>query len=555
MPAAVLGSVPFGAFYAWSVMNGPMTRLLGVVAPAAGDWNLSDVLPIFTINGMTFGLSMALFGGRAVERYGPRRSMLAGAALWSTGLAVGGLGVSEHSLVAVLGGYGFLGGLGVCLGYLAPMTLLQRWFPDQRGFAAGVSVAGFGGGTIVAAPYTMKLMQHFEIEPTFVGSVAETEVTVVGGRRVAEFLGESVEVVLATSGDLAAAGFDTLAPGFYAVGSGDSGAAATLFALAATNAAVATVASFGYRLPHAKWAPPPPLHVAEEGGNDAATTAPASAKTSATMSVDANAAMMTPQFVLTTTMVFGYACGGFILIPVGKTLIGDVFASNPLVTAEATTLYVSALSLANMSGRIGYGVISDKLGPQRTLAAFGLLGIPACLAIPSIIDLGSSSATGSAVPVAAFVTSTLFLVSMFGGTFSVLAPRNVELFGPRDFTITQGRFLLGSTAAVIVGPRIVANLRASSERSAIDDLVQQLEPSQFEIAFDAPLAQLDALIEGKTVTINSLLTQLPHSVDPTPTLYNSTMVCAAGFYSLGLAALLLTRPVSRELFTPDTPRE
>jgi MFS family permease len=144
LPAAVLGSIPFGAFYSWSVMNSPMTRLLGVVAPSGSDWTLADVLPIFTINGATFGFAMAIFGGRAVERYGPRRSMLAGAALWSSGLAVGGLGAADHNLIAVLGGYGFLGGLGVALGYLAPMALLQRWYPDARGFAAGVSVAGFG---------------------------------------------------------------------------------------------------------------------------------------------------------------------------------------------------------------------------------------------------------------------------------------------------------------------------------------------------------------------------------------------------------------------------
>ena len=107
------------------------------------------------------------------------------------------------------------------------------------------------------------------------------------------------------------------------------------------------------------------------------------------------------------------------------------------------------------------------------------------------------------MPVAAFCASTLFVVSIFGGTFSVLAPRNVELFGARDFAITQGRFLLGSTAAVIVGPRIVAQLRHDSERAAIDDLVAKLEPSHFEQLFDAPLEQLESLIEAKTVRLAS----------------------------------------------------
>jgi hypothetical protein len=141
----------------------------------------------------------------------------------------------------------------------------------------------------------MQLMEGFQRAPTFAGAAATTEASVVeGGRRVVELLGESVEVVLATSSDLALAGFAALPEGFYVVGSGDTGAAETLFALAATNAAVALVASVGYRLPHPEWRPPATAAAATASASSEETAAPTKTEDT-TWSVDANAAFRTPQ--------------------------------------------------------------------------------------------------------------------------------------------------------------------------------------------------------------------------------------------------------------------
>ena len=133
-----------GAVYAWSLFNAPLTRVQGVVASAAGDWNLSQVVWIFTVAIVCLGLAAA-FGGRWLERVGPRLVGVVSAACWGGGFLVAAAGIHTQQLWLLYLGYGVLGGCGLGLGYVSPVSTLLRWFPDRRGMATGMAIMGFGG--------------------------------------------------------------------------------------------------------------------------------------------------------------------------------------------------------------------------------------------------------------------------------------------------------------------------------------------------------------------------------------------------------------------------
>jgi MFS family permease len=133
--------------------------------------------------------------------------------------------VALHSLPLTYLGYGVVGGIGIGIGYVVPIGVLMRWFPDRRGLAAGLGVLGFGGGAALAAPLNEGLMAAHRRAPEYLGAAADIEVSLEGGRRVAEFGGGSAEVVVATVSDLASWGPGVLQEGVYVVGTGDTGVA------------------------------------------------------------------------------------------------------------------------------------------------------------------------------------------------------------------------------------------------------------------------------------------------------------------------------------------
>lgn len=159
-PAALCIHLSIGQAYALSVFNLPMTRLIGISKPVEGDWQLTELGWIFSLAIFFLGLSAALFG-RWVEEGGPRRAMLAAAAFWSAGFFVSALGVHLHQLVLVYFGYGVLGGIGLGLGYISPVSTLIKWFPDRPGMATGMAIMGFGGGAFIASPLSVRLINHF----------------------------------------------------------------------------------------------------------------------------------------------------------------------------------------------------------------------------------------------------------------------------------------------------------------------------------------------------------------------------------------------------------
>ena len=189
-PAALCVHLCIGQAYAFSVFNIPMTKLIGITQniPAAGwdlhnlraipsspqDWALTDLGWIFSLGIFFLGVSAALLG-RWVEEGGPRKAMFTAALCWAGGFLLSAIGVYVHNIWVIYFGYGILGGFGLGIGYISPVSTLIKWFPDRPGMATGMAIMGFGGGAFIASPLSVWLMSQFT-HATHVG-VAETFIT------------------------------------------------------------------------------------------------------------------------------------------------------------------------------------------------------------------------------------------------------------------------------------------------------------------------------------------------------------------------------------------
>lgn len=192
-PAALAIHLSIGQAYAFSVFNKPLTKLVavsqlapsdtllalsqsklvGAVAAVPSDWSLKAVGWTFSIAIVFLGLSAALFGAW-LDRVGPRKAMFASALCFSFGFFFGAIGIHTHQYWLLLGGYGVLGGIGLGLGYISPVSTLIKWFPDRPGMATGLAIMGFGGGAMIAAPLSVKLMEMFHAANHLSLGVTET---------------------------------------------------------------------------------------------------------------------------------------------------------------------------------------------------------------------------------------------------------------------------------------------------------------------------------------------------------------------------------------------
>jgi MFS family permease len=170
-PAALCVHLCIGQAYAFSVFNLPMTKLLGITQSAPDDWKLTDLGWIFSLAIFFLGASAALLG-RWVEEGGPRRAMFTAALCWAGGFVISAVGVYLHNLWVIYFGYGILGGFGLGIGYISPVSTLIKWFPDRPGMATGMAIMGFGGAAFIASPLSVWLMSQFNTA-THIG-VAET---------------------------------------------------------------------------------------------------------------------------------------------------------------------------------------------------------------------------------------------------------------------------------------------------------------------------------------------------------------------------------------------
>jgi MFS family permease len=173
-PAALAIHLSIGQAYAFSVFKLPLTKVLGITAPAAGDWKQTELAWIFTLAIVFLGLSAAVFG-RWMEHVGPRKSGVVAACCWSVGFFLSAVGIRWHNIWLLYLGYGVLGGCGLGIGYITPVSTLIKWFPDRRGMATGMAIMGFGGGALIASPLSQVLLDHYK-SATSVG-VAQSFIT------------------------------------------------------------------------------------------------------------------------------------------------------------------------------------------------------------------------------------------------------------------------------------------------------------------------------------------------------------------------------------------
>ena len=184
-PAALAIHLAIGQVYAFSVFKIPLSKMIGAasaaaanvndlktVLPAAGDWSESSLQWIFSLAIVCLGLSAAMWG-TWLERVGPRRAMFTSACCFASGFLVSAYGIHVHQLWIIYLGYGVLGGIGLGIGYISPVSTLIKWFPDRPGMATAMAIMGFGGGAMIGGPLANALMNHYfrsapnGIAPTF----------------------------------------------------------------------------------------------------------------------------------------------------------------------------------------------------------------------------------------------------------------------------------------------------------------------------------------------------------------------------------------------------
>jgi MFS family permease len=336
-PAALAVHLCIGQAYATSVYKTALVEHF--------DTSLTAIGIIFSIAIVMLGVSAALFG-TWVDRNGPRAAMFTSAVFWVTGFLVGGLGIVTGQLWLLYLGYGVLGGIGLGIGYISPVSTLIKWFPDRPGLATGMAIMGFGGGALIASPLSRQLMNYYD--PAYDGTAG----TVPNGEAVA----------------------------------------ALFFTLAAVYLVFMMFGAFIVRVPADDWRP---------AGFD-----PASVKKKAlvtTESVSANNAIKTPQFWLLWTVLFCNVTAGIGILEQAAPMIQDFFRNGETSTVAAATAagFVGLLSLFNMGGRFVWSSTSDYIGRKPIYMVY--LGVGMVLYV--ILATLGSTATWIFVLTAAIIIS------------------------------------------------------------------------------------------------------------------------------------------------------
>ncbi len=534
-PASIAIHLCIGSVYAWSNFSKSLINQLGVVAPAADDWSLTAVTWIFSVAIVFLGLAAAV-AGKWLEKVGPRCVGVTAAILWGGGFLIGSLGVATHQIWLLYFGYGVLGGCGLGLGYVSPVSTLIKWFPDRRGMATGMAIMGFGGGAIIAAPLKKWLLNTFAVAPESLGSLDQLALTTEGGRRFAEVGGVMQEVVIA--GNEA-----------FVVGTGSTGATMAFVTLGLAYFIVMMVAAFSYRVPAEGWKPAGWSPPSEE----------ASAKKMITnQHVHVNQVLKTKPFYLLWIVLCFNVTAGIGVLGVAKIMMNEIFGTtidqaqssgdtsglNQLLIWFAIN-YVAMIGVFNMVGRFIWASASDYIGRKNTYHCFFILGTLLYFSIPFMAQ--AVSVEPSMLWLAMFCAVTMIIFTMYGGGFATIPAYLADIFGSKYVGAIHGRLLTAWSTAGVLGPLAIALLRESSANHAIRNLAANVNQEQFENKFGAPVENLNELMEAKTVTIKALMEIAPTgTVDPTPSLYNTTMYVMAGLLIIAFFANLAVKPVDEK---------
>ncbi len=538
-PASIAIHLCIGSVYAWSIYNPPLTQVVGVVGSSASDWALADVVWVFTVSIVTLGLAAA-FAGRWLETVGPRTVGLVAAACWGGGYLVGGVGIALHQLWLVYLGYGVIGGCGLGLGYVSPVSTLIRWFPDRRGMATGMAIMGFGGGAMIAAPLKEALLRAFYQAPTFLGAAEGVELVTRDGTRFARVAGELREAVVVGANEVAQMPVPGEA-GVYLAGTGSAGVAETFWVLGLVYFVVMVAAAMSYRIPAPGWIPAG--FSPDESRDDGMVTR---------RDVEIDEALKTRQFYQLWVVLCFNVTAGIGVLGVAKTMMVEIFGTTlPTVVDSAfAATYVVMISVFNMVGRFFWASVSDYLGRRPTYWIFFAAGILLYLSIP--VCAAGVSANPSVVWLVYFYAATMLIFTMYGGGFATIPAYLADIFGTRHVGGIHGRLLTAWSVAGVLGPLAITTLRERARDRAIEGLVASLDPKVFESTFGAGVPELARLVEQNTVTLAKLMAIVPPGTpDPTSGLYNTTMVLMAALLAIALLCNAFMSPVDERHYAAD----
>ncbi|KQO27518.1 OFA family MFS transporter [Acidovorax sp. Leaf78] len=413
-PAALAIHLCIGMAYGFSVFWLPLSKALSTAGTGSAcakdmsffaelfasgcDWRVATLGWMYTLFFVFLGCSAAIWGGW-LERAGPRKAGVVSAVCWCGGMLLSALGIHLHQFWLMILGSGVIGGIGLGLGYISPVSTLIKWFPDRRGMATGMAIMGFGGGAMIGSPLAVDLMKHFS-SPTDVG-VMQTFVVMA-----------LVYFVFMMAGAL------------------------------------------GYRVPPtgwkpAGWTPPPPsanamitqrhVHVKRVWGIPQfwLIWVVLCMNVSAGIGVIGMASPMLQE-------VFG---GGLIGV---QQKFGELDKAQLAAIAAVAGGFTALLSLFNIGGRFFWASLSDKFGRKMTYVIFFVLGGLMYASIPSSAGAGSKLL---------FVGAFCVILSMYGGGFATVPAYLADLFGTQFVGAIHGRLLTAWATAGILGPVVVNYMR------------------------------------------------------------------------------------------------
>jgi MFS family permease len=411
-PAALCIHLCIGMAYGFSVFWLPLSRAIGLTAPKACpdmtlvqelftttcDWKVASMGWMYTLFFVLLGVSAAIWGGW-LERAGPRKAGVVAACCWAGGLLLGALGVYIHQLWLLWLGSGVIGGVGLGLGYISPVSTLVKWFPDRRGMATGMAIMGFGGGAMIGAPLANLLINYFKT-PTDVG-VWKTFV-VMG---VIYFV-------------------------FMMIG------------------------AFAYRVTPAGWLPegwtPPAKANAMISTNnvhlDNAHKTPQFWLIWWVLCLNVSAGIGV--IGMASPMLQEIFAGKLIGMP--NLNFGALSVEQRTAIAGIAAGFAGLLSLFNIGGRFFWASLSDYIGRKNTYYTFFVLGIALYALAPTFAAMGSKLL---------FVLGFGIILSMYGGGFATVPAYLADMFGTQFVGAIHGRLLTAWSTAGIIGPVVVNYIR------------------------------------------------------------------------------------------------
>jgi MFS family permease len=444
-PAALAIHLCIGMIYGFSVFWKPLEASLGGTPPAGCaqmslwtaavtttcNWRQSDLGWTFTLAIVLLGASAALFGGW-LERAGPRKAGLAAALCWCGGLLVSAFAISIHQLWLLWLGAGVIGGIGLGLGYITPVSTLIKWFPDRRGMATGMAIMGFGGGAMIGSPLAVILMRQFKTAAS---------------------------------------------PGVWQ----------TFIVFALIYAVFMVAGAFAFRVAPDGWAP---ADFKARAGTRLVTT-----RNVALHDAHKTPQFWLVWIVLCLNVSAGIgvidAASPMLQEIFGGSLIGQPgVALKDLSKAQVEQIaalaggFVALLSLFNIGGRFFWASMSDWIGRKTTYAVIFLLGIFLYAVAPTLAH-GDQRAL--------FVLAFCVILSMYGGGFSTVPAYLADLFGTRYVGAIHGRLLTAWSAAGVIGPVLVnyirqAEINAGVAHSQVYDVTLYILAGLLVLGFFANLA-------------------------------------------------------------------